>query len=300
MSRRFRATASFPLQRPYPVASVLRWLAAHALPGLESIDLAGLRHRRSLAAPSGPAVIGVDFSDPLDIRLTMGLARASDAAVVEAAVRAWLDLDAPTEQVEAHLGATPLLAPMIAARPGVRVLGTLDGYETAVMTILGQHVSVSAARTFGGRLIAAYGGEGAEGYRQFPAPAAIAAASAPDLQAAVGATGARARTLVELSGAVADGRLILRPDADPLDARSTLLALPGVGPWTADYLALRVFRDHDAFPADDLIIKRALGVTRPKDAIAVAQQWRPYRGYAVIHLWTAMAFADDDLSGGGT
>lgn len=279
------------LDRPYPVTSVMRWLAAHAIPGLGECDLAALRHRRSVRATSGPGVIEVSFADAHSLELTMDLASPVDAAGVEAAVRRWLDIDAPVARIEAHLACFPLLAPMVAQRPGLRVLGALDGFEAAVMTILGQHVSVAAARTFGGRLVAQYGAPGPGGLRMFPTPQQLAEPEPSDLQAAVGVTHARARTLRALCATVASGALVLDPTADPVSARAALLALPGVGPWTADYLALRVYRDADAFPADDLVIKRALGATRAKDAIALAQPWRPYRAYAVIHLWTSMAFS---------
>ncbi|MCW2602639.1 MAG: putative DNA-3-methyladenine glycosylase [Pseudonocardiales bacterium] len=284
-------TSRIALDRPYPVAFVLRWLSAHAVPGMEQCDPSTRRHRRAIRAASGPGVIEVDFSDPRTLELTMELASPADAPGVEAAVRRWLDIDAPVTAIEAHLMRFPLLAPMVAARPGLRALGALDGFEAAVMTVLGQHVSVAAARTFGGRLVAEYGAAGRGGLRMFPGPDPLAAAGPADLQAAVGVTHARARTLQSLCASVASGALVLDASADPVAARAALLALPGVGPWTADYLALRVYRDADAFPADDLVIKRALGVARPKDAIALAEPWSPYRAYAVIHLWTSMALS---------
>lgn len=279
------------LERPYPVASVLRWLSAHAVPGLEYCDAPGLRHRRTISAASGPGAVEVGFADPRSLDLTLDLASTADAPAAEAAVRRWLDIDAPVGRIEAHLGQFPLLAPMVAQRPGLRALGALDGFEAAVMTVLGQHVSVAAARTFGGRLVARYGADGRAGLRIFPTAALIAATAPPDLQAAVGVTHARARTLQALCEAVASEALVLDPGADPAAARERLLALPGIGPWTADYLALRVFGDADAFPADDLVIKRILGASRASEARALAEPWRPYRGYAVIHLWTSSALS---------
>lgn len=279
------------LNRPYPATFALRWLAAHAVPGLEECDVPGQRHRRAVRAASGPAVIEIGFADPLSLELSIDVADADDGPGIEDIVRRWLDIDAPVERIEAHLARSPLLAPMVAARPGLRALGAVDGFEAAVMTVLGQHVSVAAARTFGGRLMAEYSEPGRGGLRMFPGPGRLAAAEPPDLQAAIGVTHARARTLHELCAAVSSGSLVLDSGADPIAARAALLALPGVGPWTADYLALRVHRDADAFPADDLVIKRALGATRAKDAIALAEPWRPYRAYAVIHLWTSVALA---------
>lgn len=284
-----RASVRFPLEAPYPVEPVLRWLRAHAVPGAEGTDSALARHRVAMHAPSGPAVVEVDLSDARTPTVTLDLADGSDAPAVEAGVRAWLDVDAPTELIDAHLGGTSALAPLVSARPGLRALGALDPFECAVRTILGQHVSVSAARTFGGRLVAAFGSQAPSGLCCFPTAAALAEVDPGHLQRAIGVTHARARTLAALCLAFADAPSRLGTGADPRQARADLLALPGIGPWTADYLSLRVWRDPDAFPADDLVIRRALGVRRAAQARAIADQWRPYRAYAVIHLWAAAA-----------
>ncbi len=287
MARAVTAAGRLEPGAPYPVGPVLRWLAAHAVPGLEVCDVAARRHRRAV----GPAaVIEVDFADPRALRVDID-ADPRQRPGIERAVRGWLDIDAPTAEIDARLARSPVLAPLVAARPGLRVLGALDGFETAVMTILGQHVSVAAARRFGTRLVERYGSDGRGGLRAFPSPAVLAAAAPDQVQQAVGVTHARARSLHALAARVAAGELDLAPGADSAAARAALLALPGIGPWTADYLALRVFRDADAFPADDLVIKRAVGAARAADARAAAESWRPYRAYAAVHLWTALAFA---------
>ncbi|KAE8764242.1 DNA-3-methyladenine glycosylase family protein [Georgenia thermotolerans] len=275
------------LRPPFAVAPVLAALAAHAVPGVELADPAAARHTRSVPAPHGPAVVAVHLTAE-HVDATVHAHPADEAAVV-ALVRRWLDLDADPAAVAAVLGADPLLGPLVAARPGLRVLGHVDGFEAAAVTVLGQQVSLAAARTFAGRLVAAYGGPAPLGLRAFPRPAVIAAAAPEELRAAVGITGARARTLIALAVACADG-LDLRPGQDPAEVRRRLLALPGIGPWTADYLALRALGDRDALPATDLVLRRALGNPPAADVVGQAERWRPLRAYAVTHLWTAQAY----------
>ena len=183
-----------------------------------------------------------------------------------------------------------LLEPLVRRHPGLRVPGSTDGFETAVLTVLGQQVSLAAARTFGARLVAAFGGPGPAGFSTFPAPESLARVPAAEIQAAARITHARARTVSALARAAADG-LALHPGADRAAARRGLLALPGIGPWTADYLAVRVLGDRDAYPADDLVLKRALGVRTGREAAQLSQPWRPWRSYALFHLWTAAAYA---------
>jgi AraC family transcriptional regulator of adaptative response / DNA-3-methyladenine glycosylase II len=171
----------------------------------------------------------------------------------------------------------------------LRVLGSVDGFETAVLTVLGQQVSLAAARTFGGRFVGAFGAPVEGEFLAFPDPDAVAAQSPEDIQKAVGLTTARARTVHTLATAAANG-LDLSWDADPVQFRQELLALPGIGPWTADYLTVRILGDRDAFVPDDLVLKRALGVSSGKEAAALSERWRPWRAYALFHLWTKEAF----------
>jgi AraC family transcriptional regulator of adaptative response / DNA-3-methyladenine glycosylase II len=170
-----------------------------------------------------------------------------------------------------------MLAELVARQPGVRVPGAFDGFEVAVRAVLGQQVSVAGATTLAGRLIAAFGG--------FPSPAALADSN---LQG-VGLTRARAAALRALARAVAEGAVRLEPGADS----AALLELPGIGPWTAAYIAMRAFRDPDAIPLSDLGLRRALerlgADTRPGVLAARAEGWRPYRAYAAMHLWTSLS-----------
>ncbi|MEW1956996.1 AlkA N-terminal domain-containing protein [Kineococcus sp. NPDC059986] len=270
-----------------------RFLLAHALPGAET-HVDGL-HRRVFRTSRGPVEASVDLGTDERCEAVVLDGPDLDAGLLDElapVVRRWLDLDGHQEEAERHLAGDPLLAPLIAANPGLRVPRTVWGAETALLTVLGQQVSLAAARTFGGRLVAAYGTP-VGGLRAFPEPAALAAAGPDALRAVTGVTGARARTLHVLAQTLADG-LDLDGDlgtVDPAAAHAALLALPGIGPWTADYVALRVLGDSDAFLPSDLVLRRALGRITAREAQARAEGWRPWRGYALLHLWTAEVFA---------
>ena len=174
-----------------------------------------------------------------------------------------------------------MLGPLVASRPHLRVPGSTDAFETAVLVVLGQHVSLAAGRVFAARLVAAHGAPSThlEGLRLFPSPEVLATLDADDLRRTIGVTGARARTLVAIAREVADGNATLT-------SREALLALPGVGPWTADLVALRALRDPDVFLPGDLVLRKALGRVGAKQAAAMAEAWRPHRSLAVLHLWT--------------
>jgi 3-methyladenine DNA glycosylase/8-oxoguanine DNA glycosylase len=175
-----------------------------------------------------------------------------------------------------------LLAPLLAARPTLRVIGSPDHFQSAVTTVLGQQVSLAAGRTFAGRLVAAFGAPGPNGFRAFPRPETLAAADPEKLRAAVGLTRARARTVLALSQAWRDAGRELEPHK--------LLAIPGIGQWTVDYLSVR-FGDRDAFTPGDLVLRRALGGVTAREAAARSEVWRPFRAYALVHLWTEAAYA---------
>ncbi len=296
---------ALPHAGPLALEPLRRFVAAHTVPGLERHDPASGEHTRGVPGADGRWVLAtVSLADTGPPAGTAGAtarlhgAAPADRAPAETALRRWLGLDADPAPADAALRADPLLAPLVAARPGLRVPGAVDPEETAVLAVLGQQVSLAAARTFAGRLVDALGEPLADalgaplsdGLRRFPAPAALAAAGPEALQAATGLTGARSRAVHALAVALAGG-LDLRPGADPAQARRGLLALPGIGPWTADYVALRALGDPDAFLADDLVLKRALGVRTAKEATARAEAWRPWRATALLHLWTREVFA---------
>ena len=189
------------------------------------------------------------------------------------------------------LQADPVLAPLVATRPGLRVPGHVDGYELAVRAVLGQQVSVAAARTLAARLVQRFGAplpdpDGALTHL-FPAPQVLAEADPSSLGIPVSRGGA----IAALSHVVASGELVLDRSADREDVAARLLALPGIGPWTAGYIAMRALGDPDVFLATDLGVRRGLErLGLPGDqpaALAHAQRWRPWRSYALMHLWTS-------------
>ncbi|MBD7950634.1 DNA-3-methyladenine glycosylase family protein [Oerskovia rustica] len=286
-----------PVVLPFDAASALATLVAHAVPGVDRVDRLDVDRgevTRLVETCSGTAAVTVRLTpEEIEVR-----GSGSDPEEVCALVARWFDTEADLATVHAVLGADPLLAPLLARRPGLRVIGHPSGFEAAVTTVLGQQVSLAACRTFAGRLTAAYGRDadvvGSEGLRLFPDPDTLAGAQATDLQSAVGITGARTRTLLALAAAGVDG-LTLGPGTagDPAalaDTRSRLLALPGVGPWTVDYLSVKVLGDRDGFVPGDLVLRKALGGIDARAAAATAQAWSPVRAYALFHLWTDTAY----------
>ncbi len=209
------------------------------------------------------------------------------------------DLAASPDAIAKVLGADPLLAPLVARRPGLRVPGAWDLFEVAVRAVLGQQISVAGARTLAGRLVALCGPPLPKKLVRpglthvFPSPGAVAEADV----ARVGLPRARAAALKAFARAVADGSFVLAAPRGLDDFEERLTALPGFGPWTAHVVALRAFGEGDAFPEGDLGLVKALGragVTKNRIA-ARAERWRPYRAYATLHLWASLA----DGNGGG-
>lgn len=286
---------ALPVHGPFDAAAALGALAAHAVPGVEQVDPAAGSCSR-LFRTGGRTVTATVTLDAATVTLRTAPMAGSPAGGgpatgITTAVRSWLGLDANVSRVAEVLGADPLLGPLVAARPGLRIVGYPDGFEGAVCTVLGQQVSLAAARTFAARLVAAFSAPepgGAE-LRLFPTADSLAAAGAEAIRAATGLTGARARTVHALAAACVDG---LRIDAggDHAQIRSRLLELPGIGPWTVEYLAMRALRDPDAFPEGDLVLRRALGAGSAKEVRAAGWRWSPLRAYAVFHLWTQHAY----------
>ncbi|MHA6695376.1 DNA-3-methyladenine glycosylase family protein [Homoserinimonas sp. A520] len=271
---------------PFAAGAVLGNLRAHLIAGAEALD--GDTITRIVTAPSGPVAVAVTLAADA-ISAIIGSTDQADVAAVTAIIRRWFDLELDPSRVEAVLGGDPVIGPLLRARPGLRVIGSPNGFETAVMTVLGQQVSLARARALGGKLVEAFGEPGPGGLRLFPSAGSIAGLPLADLRAALGLTGMRALAVHSLAAACDDG-LILSPDADPIAVRAALLALPGIGPWTADYLAVRALGDRDAFTAGDLVLRRSLGGISVAAAEAASQAWRPYRAYALFHLWTATSY----------
>jgi AraC family transcriptional regulator of adaptative response / DNA-3-methyladenine glycosylase II len=266
--------------------AVLAFHGRRAVPGVEAWD--GETYTRTLRLPRGTGAVAVTWAgDHVRARLRLGAVADLPAAV--AATRRLLDLDADPVAVDEVLATDPAFAPLIAARPGVRVPGAIDGEELLVRAILGQQVSVAAATTAAARLAAELGEEvGGDGPgRLFPSGAAIAAVDPASLPM----PRARARTLVAAARALADGEVRLDAGADRSASLERLAALEGIGPWTLAYVALRA-GDPDAWPGTDLGLRRAapaLGLPDDPRALATAAEaWRPWRSYAAVRLWTTL------------
>ncbi|HEU5034179.1 MAG TPA: AlkA N-terminal domain-containing protein [Mycobacteriales bacterium] len=271
---------------PYAAEPILDWLAVRAIDGVEEASPAAYRRvigtgvvELTPMPEHGHVVARIDLDDLTAI------------ADVVARCRRLFDLDADPVAVDGTLGTDPLLAPAVRRHPGIRVPGAVDGFELAVRAVLGQQVSVAAARTFAARLVACCGKPltAARGNLTHAFPTADAVAGA-DLSG-LGLTGARTRTLRVLAEAVADGGLALDPVADRDEVKTRLAALPGIGPWTVDYVAMRALGDPDAFPATDLVLRRMLpGV----DLAERTRSWQPWRAYAAMHLWRLAATTNEE------
>ncbi len=260
-------------REPYAVEQVWDYLGARLIPGVERLD--GMALVRPVQTVSGRGEIAVDRPHDGQVRVYLDLPDLDDLAPAVASVRRWLDLDADPAAVDATLGADEGFAGFVRRAPGMRVPGTVDGFELAARAVVGQQVSVAGARTLLGRIAAAVGQPGS-----FPTAAEVVDAGVAEL-ASCGLTGRRATTLVALAEAVAGGELALDPGADREHARATLLAIAGIGPWTAEYVALRALADPDAWPSTDLVLARRVAAEGFDPA-----RWRPWRGYAAMHLWT--------------
>lgn len=275
-----------PFRGPLDAGALVRFFAARAVPGVE--EVVDGAYRRSLRLPHGNGVVELAAAAG-HVRARFWLDDLRDLGAAMQRCRSLLDLDADPAAVTDVLARDALLAPLVAASPGRRVPGAVDGDELAVRAVLGQQVSVAGAATLAGRLVAAHGEWLATPVggvtHVFPAAAALADADPETLPMPA----ARRRALVGLATALAAGDPALDAGADRDEVQRRLLALPGIGPWTVAYVAMRVLRDPDAFLAADLGVRRALGrLGRPGDArsaLRLAEPWRPYRAYAVQHLW---------------
>jgi AraC family transcriptional regulator of adaptative response / DNA-3-methyladenine glycosylase II len=289
-----RATASegsFTLQLsyrpPFDWAGLLQFLGARALKGAELVqDDAYLRtvkmgeHSgwiRVRHAPGQRALL-VDVTHSLTPVLPALLGR----------LRHLFDLSARPDVIAAQLGQDPLLARAVARLPGLRVPGAFDGFEMAVRAILGQQITVKGATTLAGRFVAALGEAVETPFAELtylcPTPQQVAAADVSEL-ASLGIVRTRAQSIVTLAKEIASGRLRLEPGAQPEATMAQLVELPGIGAWTAHYIAMRALRWPDAFPKEDIVVRKSLGGVTASRADELSQAWRPWRSYATLHLW---------------
>ncbi len=273
---------------PYDWRRLLDFLRVRAIPGVEHVGDATYRRVVHLAGRVGEIEVRHADRDALLLGVSPPLLPVLMPLV--ARVRRMFDLDARPDLIDAALGRDRTLAPMIAKRPGLRVPGAVDPFEASVRALLGQQVSVAAATTLAGRFAAQLGTPyaGSEGLAaRFPTAAEVVAAG-PIRIAKLGLPQARATAIHTFAREVASGALQLDAPCE-LDAFvARLVALPGIGPWTAHYLAMRALHVPDAFPAADLGVQKALRRAGPRAAEARAEAWRPFRAYAVMHLWTSL------------
>lgn len=282
-----------PYRPPFDWASLLAFLGRRAVTGVESVS--GTVYRRTIRLGAASGWVSVE-PDPHrhELRAMVRLPRRERLMEVSARLRDLFDLEADPLRIGEDLGRDPALAPWVAAWPGLRVPGTWDGFEAAVRAVLGQGVSVAAATTFCTRLAQRCGppvaGAPAGLTRCFPTPAEVAGADIHDL----GLTRSRAAALKQLATAVAGDEIRLDGSADPVHVRHQLVRIPGIGDWTAEYIALRALHDPDAFPATDLVVARTLDrwprLSGDGDPAAL---WRPWRAYATMFLWRIAATGAD-------
>jgi len=281
-------TVRVPYRPPLDWPALLTFLALRVTPGVERV--CDGRYERTVALGDAVGVIAVEaIGDAPALRLRVQLDDCGGALELVERVRRLFDLDADPLQIGRHLARSDVLRPLVAAAPGMRVPGAWDPFELAVRAILGQQITVRAATTLAGRLAAAFGAPVAYGdglTRLFPRPEVLADADV----ASIGMPRARADTLRALAAAVARGEPVLDAARGREAMVERLCALPGIGEWTAQYIAMRALSEPDAFPSGDLGVRKALGNGRgPLSSAAVerlAEPWRPWRAYAVMHLWT--------------
>lgn len=287
---------------PYDFEAMLEFLRLRELPGVERVDTTS--YARVIGPTQTPCWLRVSASADGGHALNLELHGAPSTRLLEIVtrVRRIFDLDADPETITSALSISPRLRPLLQKHPGLRLPGSWDGFEIAVRAVLGQQVSVAAARTLAARLVQRFGAELAgpaalglnplKPDRLFPMPEVLADA---DL-VSIGLTRARADAVRGVAHALLDGRVDFRVERTLEEFVACWTALPGIGAWTAHYIALRALGHPDAFPADDLILRRAAAeageTLNAKILTARAQAWRPWRAYAVMHLWRSASATD--------
>ncbi|HEX7339033.1 MAG TPA: AlkA N-terminal domain-containing protein [Rhodanobacteraceae bacterium] len=278
-----------PCRAPFDFAGLLAFFRQRAMPGTETVDAHSYARAFSWGGENGTLRVGKHADEAaLDVHVRHPQVRALPDVI--ACVRRLFDVDTDARAVADVLRRDPLLAPLVKRHPGIRLAGGWSGFEMAVRAVLGQQISVAAARTLVGRLIARWGqplgAPQGELRCVFPTPEALCDADV----GAIGLTRKRAETLRGVARALVDGHVDFRPEQG-LDAFvTTWTALPGIGPWTAHYLAMRAFGHPDAFPAADLVLRKVVGGTTPVTTNQLerrAAAWRPWRAYATLLLWRA-------------
>lgn len=286
-SSRASLTLQLAYRPPFDWTGMLQFIAARALKGVEWVnDDVYYRTGRLGSRIGWMCVRHAPEKRTLLVELTHSLAPVLPAVLGR--LRHAFDLSAHPDVIAAKLAETELLAEVVAQNPGLRVPGAFDGFEMAVRAILGQQITVKGATTLAGRFVAALG-EPLEtphaGLTHLSPSAERVASAGVDELASLGIIASRARSIIALAKEIAARRLRLEPGADPEETIERLVALPGIGMWTAQYIAMRALRWPDAFPKEDLALRKKLGGVTAARAEALAQAWRPWRSYATLHLW---------------
>jgi AraC family transcriptional regulator of adaptative response / DNA-3-methyladenine glycosylase II len=288
-----------PYRPPYDWPAMLAFLRARAIPGVETISRDGYARTIEIAGAHG--VVAVRPAAGNALRATIQFPQLSALPAIVARLRRVFDLAADPEVIGAHLAEDPALAPLVAARPGLRVAGAWDGFELAVRALLGQQITLTAAVGIASKLVATYGKPragavlGFDGLTHvFPAPERLAEGDLSFL----GLTRSRAAALGSLARAVMADPEIFGPRRSLEEAILKLRGLAGVGEWTAQYIAMREMREPDAFPAADIGLMRAMADRKgrrpsPGELLARAERWRPWRAYAAQHLWASQGMSYD-------
>jgi AraC family transcriptional regulator of adaptative response / DNA-3-methyladenine glycosylase II len=283
-------TLRLPYRPPLDWTAILSWLRTRAIPGVA--EVAGSTYRRTLRLPGGAALVSLEPADN-HIRCTLQLESMTDLASAVLRCRRLLDLDADPLSVVEALSTDRRLSRLVKRNPGLRAPGAVDGAELAIQAIMGQQVSLAAARTLTARLVTAHGDRITIAHptltHLFPTAASIARADLSKL----GVPTSRRTTLTRMARAIANDELILDPGADRVEVYQQLTALPGIGEWTAGYIVMRALGDPDTFLATDLGVRKAaanLGFGTDARTIASrAAAWSPWRTYANHHLWASLA-----------
>jgi AraC family transcriptional regulator of adaptative response / DNA-3-methyladenine glycosylase II len=286
-------TLHLPYVEPYDFGALLRFLRARAIPGVESVT--DTRYARTIASGRARGTLSVEADRPGRLRLTVHIPALTALPSLIARARRLLDLAADPDAIAGHLSTDRLLAPLVARRPGLRVPGAWDGFELAVRAVLGQQVTVSAATKLAGKVAELCGERIVTGdpelHRVFPTPERVVACDLSEL----GVPRARARTVSALAAAAVEHPELLSGGRSLDDAVQRLREIPGIGEWTAQYVAMRELREPDAFPAMDAGVLRALSAEGHRissaQALERAEAWRPWRAYAALHLWASLADA---------
>jgi AraC family transcriptional regulator, regulatory protein of adaptative response / DNA-3-methyladenine glycosylase II len=274
-------TAELAVRPPFDWATMIRYLAPRSTPGVESVS--GDTYQRTLRVDgtSGYVVLTAPRGGAVVVRLSPSLAAHRESVLAK--LRLLVDAEAPIRRIGRALSADPTMAALVRRRPGLRVAGAVDAFELALRAVLGQQISVRAASTFSGRLVARFGEPIAgapTGLTHLSVPADRLADARVTQVFALGLTRARSETVVALARAAVAGQI-----ADPTQLR----AISGIGDWTAQYVAMRAFRDPDAFPYADIGLRKAAGGLTASALRQRAEQWRPWRSYAAMHLWASLS-----------